>query len=141
MCVCMHACVSGKERSQVFASTALAVVWSAMYLAGYGDYLTSFWELPLPSLSYKYRIRLKNVWCHQWLMQDFLAQHFLLQMNLCSMTLKVGRKMHHSHRYIYNTKEKKRKNGLQKLKKQTNHFNAIKLSKYFNFHHKRNWHS
>ena len=43
MCVCVH--VLGGEGSWVFASTALVVIQTAMYLTGYSDYLTScFWE-------------------------------------------------------------------------------------------------
>ena len=52
VCVCVSACVYvcvfvrvyvlGRERSWVFPSTALVVVWTAMYLTGYSDYLTGF---------------------------------------------------------------------------------------------------
>ena len=40
--VCVCVCVLGGERSWVFASSALVVVWTAMYLTGYTDYLTGF---------------------------------------------------------------------------------------------------
>ena len=53
-------CVSGRERSWVFASTALVVVvWTTMYLNGYSDWLTGFCE-PL-SPPYRYHTSLKNV--------------------------------------------------------------------------------
>ena len=53
-CVCARACVNvcecvrervcvsalGEEGSWVFASTALVVAWTAMYLTSYSDYLT-----------------------------------------------------------------------------------------------------
>ena len=43
VCVCVR-CVLGGEGSWVFASTALVVVWTAMYLTRYSDYLTGFRE-------------------------------------------------------------------------------------------------
>ena len=46
VCVCLRVrvcvCVLGGERSWVFTSTALVVVWMARYLTSYSDYLTSF---------------------------------------------------------------------------------------------------
>ena len=36
------------EGSWLFASTALVVVWTAMYLMGHYDYLIGFHEPPLP---------------------------------------------------------------------------------------------
>ena len=65
MCVCMRACVCvcssnvDEEGSWVFTSRALAVVWTAMYLTGYFDYLTGFHE-PL-SPPYSRHMGLKNV--------------------------------------------------------------------------------
>ena len=64
VCVCMHVCVSecvhpcmcahalNREVSRIFASTTLAVVWMAMYLTDYSDYLTSLREPPLPPYRY-----------------------------------------------------------------------------------------
>ena len=40
-------CILGREGCCVFASKALVVVWMAMYLTSYSDYLTSYHE-PLP---------------------------------------------------------------------------------------------
>ena len=42
VCVFVRVYVLGRERSWVFASTSLVVVWTAMYLTGYSDYLTGF---------------------------------------------------------------------------------------------------
>ena len=36
-CVCVHFCVLGEDGSWVVASTALVVVWLAMYLTSYSD--------------------------------------------------------------------------------------------------------
>ena len=60
---CKRVCVLRRERSWVFASTALVVLaaWMAMYLTGYSDCLTSFRE-PL-SLPWRCHTGLKNVWC------------------------------------------------------------------------------
>ena len=44
VCVCVYVCVLGGEWNRVFASTALVVVWMAMYLTSYSDYLTGFHE-------------------------------------------------------------------------------------------------
>ena len=44
--VCM--CVLDKEGRWMLASTALVVVWTAMYLTGCSNYLTGFHEPPLP---------------------------------------------------------------------------------------------
>ena len=44
VCVCVCVCVLGVEGSWVFASTALLVVWTDMYLTGYSDYLIGFRE-------------------------------------------------------------------------------------------------
>ena len=46
VCVCASVCVHGlgREGSWVFASTALVVVWMAMYLTRYSEYLTGFHE-------------------------------------------------------------------------------------------------
>ena len=57
--VCVCVCVLDKEGSWVFASTALAVVWTAVYLTGYSDFLTNFHE-PL-SPPYRRHTSLKNV--------------------------------------------------------------------------------
>ena len=46
--MCMCVCVLGGEGSWMFASTALVVVWMAMYLTSYCDYLTGFHEPLLP---------------------------------------------------------------------------------------------
>ena len=54
VCACVCVCVLGGERSWVFASTALVVVWTAMYLTGYTDYLTGFRE-PLSGESFSIR--------------------------------------------------------------------------------------
>ena len=40
-------CILGREGCWVFASKALVVVWTVMYLTSYSDYLTSYHE-PLP---------------------------------------------------------------------------------------------
>ena len=42
MCACMHVCVLGGEWNRVFASTVPVVVWMAMYLTIYSDYVTGF---------------------------------------------------------------------------------------------------
>ena len=39
MCVCVCVCVLDGEESRVVASIALVVVWTAMYLTSYNDYL------------------------------------------------------------------------------------------------------
>ena len=57
MCVCV--CVLGGKKSWVFVSTAQVVVWMAMYLTGYSDYLTSFCEPLLPL--YRCHTSLKNI--------------------------------------------------------------------------------
>ena len=57
--VCVCVCILGREKSWVFASTALGVVWTAMYLNGHSDYLTSFHEPLLPP--YRCHTGLKNV--------------------------------------------------------------------------------
>ena len=69
VCVCVGGCwwvcvwVWGggldREWSRVFASTAMVVGWTAMYLTGYSDYLTSFCE-PL-STPYTCHTGLKKV--------------------------------------------------------------------------------
>ena len=46
LCVCMRdtcvrVCVFGREGSWVFASTAQLVAWTAMYLTGYSECVTS----------------------------------------------------------------------------------------------------
>ena len=48
--VCVCVCVLGREGSWVFAGTALVlvVVWMAMCLTSYTDYLTGFHEPFLP---------------------------------------------------------------------------------------------
>ena len=56
-CVCVS--VLGREGSWVFASTALVVVWTTMYLNSFSDWLTGFCE-PL-SPPYRYHTNLKNV--------------------------------------------------------------------------------
>ena len=60
MYVCVFVCVYvlGREWSWVFASTALVVVWTAIYLTSYSDYLTGFHE-PL-STPYRCHTSLKN---------------------------------------------------------------------------------
>ena len=57
--VCVCVCVLGREGSWVFASTALVVVWTAMYLTSYSDYLTGFHEPPSPP--YRCHTSFKNV--------------------------------------------------------------------------------
>ena len=74
VCVCVSACVYvcvfvrvyvlGREWSWVFASTALVVVWTAMYLTRHSDYLTGFHE-PL-STSYICHTGLKTVYHNHW---------------------------------------------------------------------------
>ena len=54
----VYVCVLGGEGSRVFASTALVVVWTTVYLTGYSDYLISFRE-PL-SPPYRCYIGLTN---------------------------------------------------------------------------------
>ena len=49
MCVCV--CVLGGEWNWVFTSTALVVVWMAMYLTSYTDCLTGFHEPLSPPYS------------------------------------------------------------------------------------------
>ena len=44
VCVCVCVCVLDWEGSRVVASTALVVVWTAVYLIGYTDCLTGFRE-------------------------------------------------------------------------------------------------
>ena len=44
LCVCVCVCVLDWEGSRVVASTALVVVWTAVYLIGYTDCLTGFRE-------------------------------------------------------------------------------------------------
>ena len=44
VCVCVCVCALDREQSRVFASTALVVGWTAMYLTGYSDNLSSFCE-------------------------------------------------------------------------------------------------
>ena len=46
--VCMRVCVLDWAGSWVFASTALLVAWTAMYLTSYSDYLTCFHDPLLP---------------------------------------------------------------------------------------------
>ena len=41
-------CVLDKKGRWMLASTALVVVWTAMYLTGCSNYLTGFYEPPLP---------------------------------------------------------------------------------------------
>ena len=48
VCVCVYVCVLGGEWNRVFASTALVVVWMAMYLTSYSDYVTGFHTPPSP---------------------------------------------------------------------------------------------
>ena len=48
VCVYGCVCVLGRERSWVFASTALAVAWMSMYQTGSSDYLIAFHEPLLP---------------------------------------------------------------------------------------------
>ena len=55
MCVCICVCVVDRERSWVFAVSAnqvVLVVWIALYMAGYSDYLTGFCEPLLPQMSH-----------------------------------------------------------------------------------------
>ena len=52
VCVCMCVCVLGVARSWMFASTALVVEWTAMYMTDYSDYLTGFCEPLLPPYWY-----------------------------------------------------------------------------------------
>ena len=65
VCVCVRVCVRAcmcvldRDGSWVFASKALEVVWTAVYLTSYSDYLTSYCE-PL-SPSYSCHTSLKNV--------------------------------------------------------------------------------
>ena len=47
--MCAHICVPDREGSWVFATTSLVVLWIAMQLAAYSDYLTTFYE-PLLAL-------------------------------------------------------------------------------------------
>ena len=47
-CMCVYVCVLGGEWNRVFASTALVVVWMAMYLTSYSDYVTGFHTPPSP---------------------------------------------------------------------------------------------
>ena len=56
-CVCVS--VLGREGNWVFASKALVVVWTTMYLTGYSDWLTGFGG-PL-SPPYRCHTSLKNV--------------------------------------------------------------------------------
>ena len=56
-CVCVV--LIDREGSRVFTSTVLVVVWMAMYLTSYVDYLTSFHEPLLPC--YTHHAGLKNV--------------------------------------------------------------------------------
>ena len=49
--VCVSLYVVDREGSQVFASTALEVVWTAVHLTNDSDYLTGFCE-PLSSPYY-----------------------------------------------------------------------------------------
>jgi len=45
---CTHAGVLDVEGSWVFVSTALTIVWNAVSLTGYSDYLTGFSKPLLP---------------------------------------------------------------------------------------------
>ena len=64
MCECVR--VIDKERSRVFASTALAlaVVWTAMYLTYYSGYLTGVHESLSPPC--RRHTSSKNVWRSHW---------------------------------------------------------------------------
>ena len=55
VCMCMCVCVLGREGSWVFASTALVVAWTAMYL-------TEPFSPP-----YRCHTNLKNVYYNHWL--------------------------------------------------------------------------
>ena len=52
MSVCVYVCVPDEEGSRVFASGALGVVQTAMYLAGYSDCPTSCHEPLSPPYTY-----------------------------------------------------------------------------------------
>ena len=60
MCVCVH--VPDREESRVFANRGVdsgsnVIVWMTVYLTGYSDYLTVFYEPlspPYKSHNYKY---------------------------------------------------------------------------------------
>ena len=48
VCVCVCVCVLDREGSRMFASTAVVVVWTALYLTGYNNCLTGFRERVSP---------------------------------------------------------------------------------------------
>ena len=73
MLVCVSLYVVDREGSQVFASTALEVVWMAMHLTGHSDYLTGFYEPLLPP--YRCHAGLWNVLCGHWLGQACFGGH------------------------------------------------------------------
>ena len=54
----VYVCVLERKGNRVFASRTLVVVWTAVYLTGYSDWLTGFWEPLL--LPYSCHTCLKN---------------------------------------------------------------------------------
>ena len=61
-CLGVCVCVLGRERSWVFAGTALTVAWMSMYQTGNSDCLVAFHEPLLPL--YRCHTGLKNVQCN-----------------------------------------------------------------------------
>ena len=63
-CVRVYVCVLDRKGNRVFASRTLLVVRTAVYLTGYSDWLTGFWEPLL--LPYSCHTCLKNAQSVFW---------------------------------------------------------------------------